>query len=177
MTCPSCGEDNPKEALFCIACATTLGRVCGACGTESPSEARFCMACASPLTAGGGWATRTRRQPWPRDRQAWISTPPFHICMHPWAAASEGRRRCWGTLRVPALTLPDGAARIGQNTLPTGDRPDSPPASRAAAGAPPGRARRGHGAPGLRHRRVPRHEDAALPGAGPQSPRHPEGVI
>ena len=33
-----------------------------------------------------------------------------------------------------------------------------------------------HGAPGLCHGRVPRHEDAGLPGARPQPPRHPEGV-
>ena len=53
MRCPSCGQDNPTEARFCMACAAALGRVCPACGTEAPTEARFCMACAAPLEAPG----------------------------------------------------------------------------------------------------------------------------
>ena len=46
----------------------------------------------------------------------------------------------------------------------------------AAAGALPGRARRGDRAPGLRHRRAAGDEDAAGAGAGAAAPRAAEGV-
>ncbi|MCH8108110.1 MAG: zinc-ribbon domain-containing protein, partial [Chloroflexi bacterium] len=49
MLCPACGQDNPAEARFCMACAQALGHVCPSCGAEAPAQARFCMACAAPL--------------------------------------------------------------------------------------------------------------------------------
>ena len=67
-----------------------------------------------------------------------------------------------GQARRGTRLLPAGSGGVGENSQPAGDRADAPGAGRAAAGPLPRRAGRGARAPGPRHRRTPRHEDAAV---------------
>jgi class 3 adenylate cyclase len=56
MRSPSCEQDNPANARFCVACGTRLGPTCPACGAEAPEGARFCPSCSRPLQAASGAA-------------------------------------------------------------------------------------------------------------------------
>src|SRR3990170_1514964 len=49
VRCLRCGQENPREAQFCMRCGAALSRTCPACGTENPLEARFCLNCGAPL--------------------------------------------------------------------------------------------------------------------------------
>src|SRR5216684_6609828 len=49
MRCQNCSAENPRDAKFCIRCATPFRHRCQKCGFENPSEARFCAQCAAPL--------------------------------------------------------------------------------------------------------------------------------
>lgn len=51
VKCPRCGEKNPDEAKFCLACAAPIALVCRRCGTRLPSSAKYCFECAHPVTA------------------------------------------------------------------------------------------------------------------------------
>src|SRR5712672_941334 len=51
MRCQNCSAENPRDARYCIQCATPFPRRCQKCGFENPSEARFCAQCAKPLDA------------------------------------------------------------------------------------------------------------------------------
>jgi len=50
--CPSCGESNGAEALYCGACGVRLRPACGACGAEHPPGQQFCARCGTRLTDG-----------------------------------------------------------------------------------------------------------------------------
>jgi len=47
MKCPSCGNDNPKGAKFCIECGNSLitELLCSKCGHSSPPGSKFCKEC------------------------------------------------------------------------------------------------------------------------------------
>ncbi len=49
MKCPRCGEKNPEEAKFCLACAAPVALVCRRCGIRLPSSAKYCFECAHPV--------------------------------------------------------------------------------------------------------------------------------
>lgn len=49
VKCPRCGERNPEEAKFCLACAAPIALVCRRCGTRLPSSAKYCFECAHPV--------------------------------------------------------------------------------------------------------------------------------
>src|SRR5260370_7878916 len=51
MRCQNCSAANPRDAKFCIRCATPFSHRCQKCGFENPSEAKFCAQCAAPLDA------------------------------------------------------------------------------------------------------------------------------
>ncbi len=53
MRCPSCQEENPPAAKFCLACGVRLRHVCARCGTDLPAHARFCFECGLPITPDG----------------------------------------------------------------------------------------------------------------------------
>ena len=49
VKCPRCGERNPEEAKFCVACAAPIALLCRRCGTRLPSSAKYCFQCAHPV--------------------------------------------------------------------------------------------------------------------------------
>ena len=53
MDCPSCGHENPDDAVFCGECAASLAQEveCPSCRRRNPPGQKFCHGCASPLTA------------------------------------------------------------------------------------------------------------------------------
>ncbi|MDP9242157.1 MAG: zinc-ribbon domain-containing protein, partial [Actinomycetota bacterium] len=54
MVCPTCGNENPAEARFCLECGTALGGSrCAVCGTSLPPGAKFCLACGAPVSTAG----------------------------------------------------------------------------------------------------------------------------
>ncbi|HLL53336.1 MAG TPA: zinc ribbon domain-containing protein, partial [Myxococcaceae bacterium] len=48
MRCPSCQQENPPNAKFCVECATPMPLACAQCGTQIPRTAKFCPECAHP---------------------------------------------------------------------------------------------------------------------------------
>ncbi len=52
MDCPSCGHENPEDAVFCGECAASLAPEieCPNCGRRNPAGQKFCDGCAQPLT-------------------------------------------------------------------------------------------------------------------------------
>ncbi len=79
MRCPSCQEENPKDARFCMRCAVRLTPACERCGAELPAAARFCPGCALPVEAG------------PRDQLAAAADP--EAGSHPPALTALGSGR------------------------------------------------------------------------------------
>src|SRR3990172_5917869 len=65
VRCSSCGQENPSEARFCMACAYPLARVCPDCDAPVPPEARACASCAAPLESA-----RPARTPTPQPAPA-----------------------------------------------------------------------------------------------------------
>ena len=66
MECPTCQQQSPAGARFCMNCAAPLISTCTHCGTELSTGARFCPQCARPadaLTPPPGTAERRA----PRD--------------------------------------------------------------------------------------------------------------
>ncbi len=60
MRCQKCSAENPREAKFCIQCASPFQRRCSKCGFDNPPEARFCAECATPLAELPAAALDTR---------------------------------------------------------------------------------------------------------------------
>jgi class 3 adenylate cyclase/tetratricopeptide (TPR) repeat protein len=58
MVCPRCRTENPRQAKFCLECASPLAARCASCGTELPPAAKFCLECAHPV--GGAPAGPSR---------------------------------------------------------------------------------------------------------------------
>jgi class 3 adenylate cyclase len=56
MRCPSCQQENPAGARFCLACGGRLAAACEACGALLPDEARFCPQCGRATAARAGGA-------------------------------------------------------------------------------------------------------------------------
>jgi class 3 adenylate cyclase/tetratricopeptide (TPR) repeat protein len=54
MRCPSCQQENPAGARFCLACGGRLAAACEACGALLPDEARFCPQCGRATAARAG---------------------------------------------------------------------------------------------------------------------------
>ena len=54
MQCPSCQQENPAAANFCLHCGTKLVKVCPQCQQVLPPEARFCFACGQALKVSLG---------------------------------------------------------------------------------------------------------------------------
>src|SRR5207244_1597870 len=51
MSCPSCGEVNNPDRLYCARCGGTLGRRCAACGGQNEPRDQFCGRCGTTLAA------------------------------------------------------------------------------------------------------------------------------
>src|SRR6185436_13782468 len=49
MPCPSCGESNRPERLFCGRCGAKLPRTCPACASPNEPDERFCGRCGVAL--------------------------------------------------------------------------------------------------------------------------------
>jgi class 3 adenylate cyclase/tetratricopeptide (TPR) repeat protein len=50
MVCPTCGNENPAEARFCLECGSALaGSRCASCETALPPGAKFCLACGAAV--------------------------------------------------------------------------------------------------------------------------------
>jgi class 3 adenylate cyclase/ribosomal protein L40E len=49
MLCPSCKNDNPDHAKFCLHCGTKLLLTCAECRTELPLGAKFCLYCGTSV--------------------------------------------------------------------------------------------------------------------------------
>jgi class 3 adenylate cyclase len=51
MFCPSCGQDNPDDSIFCGDCGASLAaeQSCPSCGKANPSDLKFCRACGARL--------------------------------------------------------------------------------------------------------------------------------
>jgi class 3 adenylate cyclase len=53
MLCPSCGQDSPEQASFCMYCGISLGREqCVACSAPVPNGAAFCPGCGMRRSMG-----------------------------------------------------------------------------------------------------------------------------
>ncbi len=65
MRCPSCEQDNPSEAAFCMRCGSKLTAVCGQCGRSSPPDAAHCIGCGRSLDADAPSPTSTTPTPAP----------------------------------------------------------------------------------------------------------------
>src|SRR5712691_411475 len=62
MQCPSCGNENPADAKFCLECGSALARACPNCGAPIPATAKFCSECGTALGAAAPVAP-ARTQP------------------------------------------------------------------------------------------------------------------
>ena len=131
---------------------------------------------ARPATGGGGPAEGARpgRDPGLRlSGLGWLATS--------WLDSTCIARHLGGAAVLlgdyeKARELYQQAAEVSE-TIGNGRRsPSHGSSSQSCAGTLPRGAGRGPGPPRLRHRRVPGHEDAALPGAGVAPPRHPQGL-
>ncbi len=49
ILCPACGTENPADALRCMKCGLSLGRLCPVCNHLNPPGAENCLNCATPL--------------------------------------------------------------------------------------------------------------------------------
>jgi ribosomal protein L40E len=49
ISCPSCGMQNPSQAIKCMNCGLSLGKICSACNTSNPPGSDYCLKCATPL--------------------------------------------------------------------------------------------------------------------------------
>jgi len=59
MICPSCREQNPSEANFCVGCGARLAQSCASCGTVLPRGSRFCYGCGTAVAAVAGAPARS----------------------------------------------------------------------------------------------------------------------
>ncbi len=60
MSCPSCGEPNRPDRLYCARCGAWLGAACAACGARSEAGDQFCGRCGAALGSGDGLETGGR---------------------------------------------------------------------------------------------------------------------
>ena len=51
MNCPSCGNQNPPDAVFCNKCGTRLEIVCTSCKRNNSADSSFCAGCGRRLAA------------------------------------------------------------------------------------------------------------------------------
>jgi class 3 adenylate cyclase/tetratricopeptide (TPR) repeat protein len=58
MTCPSCRQQNPPDAKFCLKCGARLAPTCTSCGTGLPRDARFCYRCGTAIATGAAHPPR-----------------------------------------------------------------------------------------------------------------------
>ena len=49
VVCPSCGENNDKDAKFCKKCCTQLVQTCPHCGESVDASSTFCDNCGAKL--------------------------------------------------------------------------------------------------------------------------------
>ena len=63
MPCPSCGEANRPDRLYCSRCGARLDATCSACGAQNEPEEQFCGKCGAPLAAPAATARATPAMP------------------------------------------------------------------------------------------------------------------
>lgn len=74
MRCPTCGEETPSDARFCIGCGTTLdaatgptlrlaGKPCRFCASENPENATYCLQCGHALNPTSAVPVTPRPRP------------------------------------------------------------------------------------------------------------------
>ncbi len=73
MTCPSCNEQNPAGARFCINCGTRLAEACASCGAARIGAAKFCSECGTPFDASVGAAAVQPTAPTPVAERRLVS--------------------------------------------------------------------------------------------------------
>ena len=47
--CPTCGQENKDDWVYCASCGATLSAMCSACGKQNPSDASYCVMCGTSL--------------------------------------------------------------------------------------------------------------------------------
>src|SRR4051794_11315894 len=72
MLCPTCGEENPHVARFCMGCGLALAGLCAACGQQNPPVARFCINCGGAVAASDRASSSSPQR---RDAQPPIALP------------------------------------------------------------------------------------------------------
>jgi class 3 adenylate cyclase len=78
MNCPSCAQDNPDRAKFCLECGQPIARMCGHCATELPADAKFCLECGTP-TSQSAPASASLQSPKTRTERAPSDYTPKHL--------------------------------------------------------------------------------------------------
>jgi class 3 adenylate cyclase/tetratricopeptide (TPR) repeat protein len=59
--CPTCGADNPVEALFCGHCGSRVGRKCPSCSAVVAPDVAFCTTCGEELEPAPALPTEERK--------------------------------------------------------------------------------------------------------------------
>jgi hypothetical protein len=131
--CPHCGQENPSQARFCLACGRRLRLTCDACGTELPGHARFCIECGQP-TGNAAAQPPDRTAPPPLDAApAVVSAGRIVLERHDVldalyhqgrAALRRGDRAAATAALAPVAVeaperYPDAAARLAEAQQPT----------------------------------------------------------
>jgi class 3 adenylate cyclase len=51
MQCPTCQQENPPQAKFCLKCGSGLSVACSGCSNPLPDNAKFCPECGQPVVS------------------------------------------------------------------------------------------------------------------------------
>src|SRR5215470_16249435 len=79
MRCPSCQQDNPTRAKFCLECGRQFALTCAECRVELPAGAKFCVECGASLQGSGA----DTRHPTPHTRRDLRGDTPMHFAHSP----------------------------------------------------------------------------------------------
>ncbi len=117
MNCQGCGQENPRDSVFCEDCGVKLGRVCEACGTPNASAARFCRKCGASLVEARPDLTPGR------DLDTARTTEPRAVLVES-AARGTCRNQVRATVATEAPPVPVLGAAVGAVHDPILSPPD-----------------------------------------------------